>query len=516
MRETQLGLDRGFPKDRFSQSPDFVARPWHEAMLAAHKKHRAEWWTSHPDSKQHTFTVVAGTGTGKTAGAGYVASDLFGSRERPINHVVVVVPTRIICEATIETYKKWFNIYLYEFHGARHRNSAPRGTQGYVICYGSLLNQAGLHREIIGSFETLVVPDEVHHLGDRNSWGECAVEAFGLARYILPLSGTPYRHGKDRISLVTYLPSTEGSNILKFKADYRYTLGSAIIDGYCRDPIFHLFDGSVMIRKGDKEKSVSFSDKIDDIVEASARLRGAIVYGSPIRKGMLRIALEMIRTAHRKVIIFLGGDTNGDQAPTMDATDCLPLDLQELGIGPEDYEVVIGDGKAARSRIKAFGKSRKWILISVNLVSEGADIPELSAAIFLTSITTKMTTMQRIGRTLRRMGPNDPFDRAWIFFIADERFVALESELRGEIRHEIDLARREREPNGERDPGEERPSRTEATGISGGEMISVSSHGRILTITQIQEKQRWLREQRRPSTAEDAIRFLEWEQMMSG
>lgn len=510
----QAEMDRIFSGERFAPSTDFVARSWHEKLLAAHKRHRNKWWERNPGGEQHRFTVVSGTGSGKTVAGAYIAYDLFGSPRRPINRVVVVCPTVLICKSTIAAYRRWFDMHLFGFNAQRHREFIPRGTQGYVTTYASVCVNPGLHRELIAEHETLVIADEVHHLGEKNSWGGAAVEAFGHARYVLPMSGTPYRHGYDRISLVRYMATGDrpDSNLVEFESDFQYTLGESIVDGYCRDPLFHVFDGAVMIRRGDTEESVSLSEEIEDDAEAADRLRGAVRYGSTLRKSMLRESLAMIRAAKRKVIIFLGGDSRADKTAVSDAQLRLPDELAELGIGPEEYEVVTGDGTKAHPQIKDFGKSKKWILISVNLISEGVDIPELSAAIFLTSITSMMTTMQRLGRILRRMGPDDPHDRAWAFFMADRRYLWLESEIRGRIRHEVNLARRDRgEPEIHSGDPIIRAVRTESIGVGNAELSGIVSHGHVHSMAKIEEKQRWLRERGRPAMPEDAVRWLDME-----
>ena len=117
---------------------------------------------------------------------------------------------------------------------------------------------------------------------------------------------------------------------------------------------------------------------------------------------MLRDALAECREQGRKVIIFLGGDSSSGVVPTEDATELLPAELRELGYDENDWDVVWGDDQKSQQKIDDFGKSDKWILISINMVSEGTDIPQISAAIFLTVVTAKLSVWQRIGRAVAR------------------------------------------------------------------------------------------------------------------
>jgi hypothetical protein len=244
------------------------------------------------------------------------------------------------------------------------------------------------------------------------------------------------------------------------------------------------------------EKRLTFDDtKITD-AESSLRLRGAVIHGSSDRRGMLGSALRRCRAERRKVVIFLGGDTEGEHAPTFDATELLPAELEVLGYGPDDYEVVVGDDPQSQRKIDAFGASNKWILISVNLVSEGVDIPELSAAIFLTSVTAKQTTVQRIGRALRMMGDDDPHKDALIFMFRHPDYVDLSKEIINEADEwqEIMLRRKGRDPRAGGDGGEPRRNRAEAIGVGDGRLRMVRFHDREWPADLFERKQRELAE----------------------
>ena len=178
----------------------------------------------------------------------------------------------------------------------------------------------------------------------------------------------------------------------------------------------------------------------------------------------------------------------------------MPLELEALGIKPHEYEVVTGDDREAHAKIEGFGASEKWILVSINLVSEGTDIPEVSAGIFLTSITAKQTTIQRIGRLLRLMGPEDPFVNSLIFMFGDCDYKLLEEEIRTEIAQEIKLkaARGESAKPGEGTENKRR--RAEAIGIEGGHIETVKFHGMEVPIQKIDAARAKLRECGLPST----------------
>ena len=75
---------------------------------------------------------------------------------------------------------------------------------------------------------TLVIFDEVHHVGAESGWGESAQEAFrDTAQSILSLTGTPFGTSCDAIAFVP----VEGGAA---KPHYRYGYDRALEDRACR------------------------------------------------------------------------------------------------------------------------------------------------------------------------------------------------------------------------------------------------------------------------------------------
>lgn len=424
---------------------------------------------------QHRFCIYAGTGSGKTKAAGLLASYMLSSKLS--GQVVVVCPNRSILRKTRKDFKEYFGIDLVGFHAKKYADGIPRTRQGYILTYHHLMKDPTLHRRICNPEKTLVIFDEVHHLGDGNGWGESATEAFGRVPYVVALTGTPYRSDDTEIPFVAY-EDTPSVDQRRFRPDYTYSLGRAVNDGVCRKPLFVFFDGTVKMRLApfSGERTVTFDDtKVNDTI-ASLRLRGAVTFQSTDRGKMLRESLRRCREERRKAIIFLGGDTDSEKTPTFDATEQLPTELREYGIGDDEFVVVTGDDVEAQSKIERFGESEtQWVMVSINMVSEGTDIPELSAAIFLTTITAKQTTVQRIGRVLRLMGEDDPHKDALIFMFADPDLVSLANDTEAEILAE---RKRQKESRAEAGGGEEHRFRAEAIGIGDGPLKFVMFNGR--------------------------------------
>jgi superfamily II DNA or RNA helicase len=494
--EKQKFFDEFFRGQTFTPADGFELRKW-QTEFAEDYRSSVDAWLKGSDA-QHRFCLYAGPGSGKTKAAA-VAACLHLNRKRT-EQVILVCPNRSICRKARHDFRAFFGIDLVFFHARKHRDGVPRTKQGYILTYQHLHRDPDLHRRICGQ-DSLVIFDEVHHLGDGNGWGAAAEEAFGRVRFVLCLTGTPYRSDNTLIPFVRY-EEAPTNGIFRFRPDYTYSLGRAVAEGVCRKPLFAFHRGTVKIRTNPNGgySVVSFDDtEVSDAV-AALRLRGAVEYASPLRATMLREALGRCRAEGRKVAVFLGGDTEGDHTPTEDATTYLPDQLRAMGISDDEFDVVTGDDADSQAKIERFGASGKWILVSINMVSEGTDIPEISAAIFLTTITAKQTTIQRIGRALRRMGPDDPHETALAFMFADPGLIALDRDIASEVEQEIDLARKRAAAEERAGRGDGPRYRAEAIGVEGGEIQYVVFGGRKWSAEVFEQTRRWLRERGLPDT----------------
>ena len=451
-----------FEEGEYGYRAGMVPRTWHNEFI----KKREASIRGH-GAGQHIFNLYAGTGSGKTCAAAMAAADdLNLGRAR---RVVACVPSSAIAANVQETFRDRFGIHLALFSARRHKHGVTSDQQGYIVTYQAVARRASTHRRISTYEPTLVVFDEIHHLGDGESWGDAARLAFGGVPFVLTMTGSPIRRrDTGLIPFATYEPTDDPEKV-RYVADYRYPLGRAILDGFCREPDFRFSDDVIVkVRPAgtDREITVSFADQVSDNM-AQLRLSAAVQYGSPARATMLSNALAEIRAARRKAIIFLGGDTAESSTPTGDATMLLPSELEALGIGPDEYVVITMNDKDPHAKIKAFRESKTaWILITVNMVSEGVDAPEVSAAIFLTTWVSDLSFIQRIGRALRYMGNGDPRD-AWFYLFHHPSYLRASLEIKNEWNEEIALRAKRQREEGVRQ-GDGPPRHTEAIAISGG------------------------------------------------
>lgn len=499
MSNFQGYLDNLFQGQSFGPRDGFSPLAWQAAIRDVYKDSIVNFLeSSHGNGHagQHVFPFFAATATGKTKASGLLSSFLFN--HGLINQMFFACPNESILFKTKDDYLKNFGIHLEQFRIGRDGHGVPRHFHGLLITYQHLFklwDNEKRRKYLPGIFggRSLVIFDEVHHLIEDESWGLAALHAFMGASFVVSMTGTPFNSKRGRFAYCNYVETedTARSGLYRLKADFNFSLGTAAAEGIVRKPHFifsgRMEDGPEATRieirippNLDETRTVTFDDKLDDAL-SKLRLRGAVVAGSVSRKTFLRNALALCEEEGRRVVIFLGGDTKGSRTATLDANVLLPAELREFGYTDDDFETIVGVGKDGEKldnkeilrRINAFGKSDKKILICINMISEGVDIPELSAAIFLTVVTAKQTTIQRIGRALRLM---DPHMTALIFMFADPTNVAIAREIEAEIKAEE--SRLGRKARVERSPAEEgKYRRAEAVGISGGNLSSAIFDG---------------------------------------
>ncbi len=421
-------MDHILSNETYDLPSDWKTRRWQsECETAFRKKYRLN------RERYFTFLISAGVGSGKTIVSALIASFLLN--RGAITRIIYVCPNLAIRRRVVEEFQQ-VNIHLDPWKRPKDASAIklPVGSNGIVVTYQALMNEPEMYAKLCDS-KSMVIFDEIHHLGDDLAWSDAAESAFkDRVACVLGLSGTPYRGDNRGIPFVEFETSADGLRV--YKADFTYTLGRSIVDGVCRKPVFHWLDGDIKVILPDRTRTVMDFQQEAPLSVMNRRLNGAVRHGSASRAKALARVIEFCRRTGRKLIIFVGGDSNRpDAGGVRDATEFLPAELGALGIKPEEMVSVVAEDKRSPQRIRDFGKSNAWILIAVNMISEGVDIPVLSASLFLTCITARATTIQRIGRTVRGEG------EAHIFLFADPRYLKIAELIEAEHQHEIDLGR---------------------------------------------------------------------------
>lgn len=411
---------------------DMVERQWQSEAFAVYRRDLSL------AGDRMNFLLHAGVGSGKTLWSAMIASYLLNGTNPKADLVFYVCPNRAIRRAVIREFRK-ANIHLEAWNKHRAADGPTSVVNGYVATYQATMRDHQEIGRICDSCKALVIFDEIHHLGESLSWHDAAISAFeNRARYILGMTGTPFRSDNRKIPFVEYFERPDNEGILTFKPDFSYPLGRAIAEGHCRKPVAHWLEMKVKVKFPDGHVETVDEKTVLPPPMMNRRLNGAVRPGSKnvARAKALAFVVGECRRRNERLIIFVGGDSSRkDCGGIRDATTFLPNELAALGYLPPEICVVTSDKPLSAAKIDGFGASGAKVLVCVNMVSEGVDIPELTAAFFLTSITARSTTIQRVGRVLRGQG------EAHIYMFEDPRYREIMDAIEAEYHDEIDMGR---------------------------------------------------------------------------
>lgn len=305
----------------------------------------------------------------------------------------------------------------------------PRDIHGYVVTYQQLAQDATFFRTI--ARQSCTVLDEIHHAGDGLSWGDAITFALAEARFVLCLSGTPFRSDNAAIPFVHY-DDAGMSN-----ADYSYGYARAVEEGVCRPTAFLTYGGAVSWRDGEEAVTATFSDPLDPIGSAR-RLRAAVSAESGWITPVFADAHQLLNATRHHTPYAGGLVVASSQTQARKLSKIL---ARITGVPPV---LVLSEDSAAADNLKRFRDSDTPWLVACNMVSEGVDIPRLQVGIYATTVRTKMYFRQFIGRLVRSSQPptatcakraSSPV--AYCYLPADPTLKQLAFEIEAEIRHSI-------------------------------------------------------------------------------
>jgi superfamily II DNA or RNA helicase len=346
-----------------------------------------EWQQNAMDAFQQSvgpdFMVVATPGAGKTTFAAAVADWL--RRVGRVQQIIVVVPTEHLKRQWAKSFKRWGIDIDHTWENST--GAIARDMHGVAVTYAAVGSQPHVLRKHVGTKPTLVILDEVHHCGDKSTWGESIKYAFEKATKRLCLSGTPFRSDNNAIPFVKY---PDGAA----RADFCYDYGRAIEDGVCRAMFFPAMGGEMEWSTDTGIQRASFDDQLDE-VDANRRLNTALLSSGQWMR-------EAITQAHRELVRMRREDQ--DAAGLILAKDVQHADavaglLKSIALC--EPVVVTSEDAEATKKIERFEASSDPWIVAVKMVSEGVDIPRLRVGVYATNVTTEMFFRQAVGRLAR-------------------------------------------------------------------------------------------------------------------
>lgn len=350
-------------------------------------------------------TVSAAPGAGKTLFAGFVFFDLL--KRGLVDRMVVVVPRANL----VTQWKRSLGDRL-----GLHLDDHPRdgvleyqNTRGLIVTYQSLnLRSSAAHRARIEQDRTLVVLDEVHHLGEDRSWGGHMrtmvgdIESHSLVAgaRVLNLTGTLFRSQKNsRISTVRYREVE--TNQIEAQADFTVTADELIRQGQLRKPVLYRVKATaelVELSTGDVTRG--------EIAELNQKERRAAkrqsVADEQYQRTLIRESLESLARAQQA----LGGKSAealkmiyvaSDQKAARKAADVINE------ITGEDYArlVVSDEPKAQQTLQQAMGENRPLAIVSCQMVTEGFDHPPVAVIAYASHFLADLYVAQMMARAMR-------------------------------------------------------------------------------------------------------------------
>lgn len=346
------------------------------------------------------FMLIAIPGGGKTFAA-LEACRRWMSRGAD-RRVIVVVPSDNLREQWKDEAARFgLSLQTKEF-GTRFKH----GFQGGVVTYHLVDKQRLLFRKLCAVSPVMVVFDEIHHCGDEAAFGDAVMDAFGLAKDRLLMSGTPWKSDGRPIPFVRY--DGQGYAI----GDYRYDYPDALTDDVVRYLVFDHARGSIRNDcTGDVEQ---LSQEVSDD-DARQRLRKLLdPDGDYVR--------EQIAAAHRKLIECRKSIPDAAAlAACIDQSHAVKVARVIRDVTGSSPSLIVSDSELETDNVRRFRNSNTEWLVSVRKVSEGTDIKRLQVLCYLTNTTSELFFRQLVGRVSRVRGMED-FE-AYVYLPADPRLI---------------------------------------------------------------------------------------------
>ncbi len=382
-------------------------RTWQRRALAA-----AAEWRSGP------FLIAAAPGAGKTRPALVLARELL--RRGEIDRIAIVCPTAPLT-------RQWASAAAIGGLHLQPDASSLRPSDdfnGIAVTYARAAAAATTYaREC--TRRTLVIADEVHHLGGELAWGEGFIRSFGNAERLLLLSGTPFRSDDAPIPGIRY--DRDGFA----RPDVSYSYAEAIRDGACRRVAFVAFDGTLVWKSGEDIYESSFEEELSSR-ERGRRYRTAI--STELPEGLPRILRQA--DAQLTKVRAAGHRDAGGLVVASDSAHARVIAAVLSEICRRHPTLILHQDSGAHQRLREFANSDSRWIVAVNMVSEGVDIPRLRVGVYATTAKTAMIFRQIVGRFVRTgAGTDGP---SWLYLPAEPVLRAHATKIEDEIHRVVD------------------------------------------------------------------------------
>jgi len=391
-------------------------------------------------SGHREFYINACPAAGKTIAASAISFALIDSGM--ISRVIVVAPTNEIVSQWATTFQQVTGRPMLKVTGSDLEVSAY-GTDICVTC-ASVGKLAEALAAICSEERVLVVVDEVHHNAENAAWGLGSIEGLSDAVHALILSGTLERSDDERPIWLQY--NDDGLIDLAPESSYTLTYAQAIKEGYCRPVTFHRHEGKFHVHIAPETTAeVTAKDEPADLAKklGLTGLRNALDFyrlacvpqyennGKTPSLNGYQCSMLLEGTAHLDDV-RLGMPNAGGLVicPSIQMAEYMAK-LIEIVEGSKPI-VVHSEIKNPSARIRAFREGTQRWIVSVNMITEGVDVPRLRVLVYLPSALTELFFRQAIGRIIRSIDADDT-TRGYVVMPATNTFDEFAKRIESEI-----------------------------------------------------------------------------------
>lgn len=371
------------------------------------------------------FLVTATPGSGKTTFGLAAARELFDTGR--VRRLVVVTPTDHLRTQWVRAGKA----AGFDLRATPNNERLPSDADGVVATYAQVAAAPAVFNARCTTAPTVVLFDELHHAGARNSWGEGVLDAFELARHRVGITGTPFRSDSSCIPHVTYqpVPDADDPGAVESVADFTYGYGDALRDGVVRPVAFAAYSAATQWSpSAGRTRNVLLGDPSLGRRTEDEAWKSAL---SPDAEWIphLFAAMDHRLTAlrEREIPDAAALVLASSQA---DARAYAEVWEQVNGYRPA---LILSDDPESSAEIGRFREDPSArAAISVRMVSEGVDIPRAAVLGFATRASTPLFFAQAVGRVVRsrRRG-----ETATVFLPAVSRLLAMAAAMETERNH---------------------------------------------------------------------------------
>lgn len=386
------------------------------AAVVSFKKGRRLWVTE------------ACTGAGKTRHGCEVGLQLLKSGD--VDQIIVLTPT----VATKNSWKAGLG-RLGNTVRATDDTAFPEDTNAWVSTYSGFgAVKAGLesHRVLKG---ILLIVDEYHHAEEDATWGTAVASLGSLAKHVIFLSGTPWRQSGSIPMLSGATNANENSyyeeGSSRVRADFVHDYKTDLRSGNDRATTlvsFELYE-SIFTDKNTNKKELLSKPDFDLMSEAEAakweeeatscsiplgkhvRISGPTLTGNDLAKKIIEWCVQKLQKSRSETFLRCQmSDLTIMLVVAQSVKEARYLSDYIQEVYALRTEVIVSENAGSNERLEVVRQKcaenatdKPDVIVSVGMISEGVDIPQIKVIAYLSAVLTTLYLVQVIGRALRRM-----------------------------------------------------------------------------------------------------------------